>query len=182
MKATSCICGPNDDIPIPRGSVKTDWEVELGVVIGRPAKYVSEADALGHVAGYCTVNDLSERDFQLNRQGQWTKGKSCDNFGPIGPWLVTPDEAGDVDNLRLFCEVEGNRYQDGSTATMHFRIPHLIAYLSQFFTLHPGDIIATGTPPGVGNAAKLQKFLAPGQTVRTGVEGLGVQVQRVVAG
>lgn len=181
MKATSAICGPNDDFEIPRRSEKTDWEVELGVVIGTRAKYVAEADALLHVAGYCTVNDGSERAFQSERQGQWTKGKSHDSFGQIGPWLVTRDAVPDPGALRLWCEVDGRRYQDGSTRTMVFGVAFLVSYLSQFMTLEPGDIIATGTPPGVGLGLKPPVFLRPGQTVRLEVEGLGMQEKRTVA-
>ena len=167
MKATSAICGPNDDIEIPRGSIKSDWEVELGVVIGTRAKYVSEADALNHIAGYCTVNDGSERSFQSDRQGQWTKGKSHDTFGPIGPWLVTVDEVPDPQNRRLWCEVDGKRYQDGTTATMVYKVPFLVSYLSQFMTLEPGDIIATGTPPGVGLGVKPNPVFLTGWATRT---------------
>jgi 2-keto-4-pentenoate hydratase/2-oxohepta-3-ene-1,7-dioic acid hydratase in catechol pathway len=181
MKATSAISGPYDDIRIPRGSTQTDWEVELGVVIGEPAKYVSETDALDYVAGYCVVHDVSERSFQKDRGGQWTKGKSCDTFGPIGPWLVTKDEVPDPQNLRLWLEVDGERRQDGHTRTMIFGVRKLVSYLSQFFTLHPGDIISTGTPSGVGMGMKPATFLRPGQTVRLSVEGLGEQQQRVVA-
>ncbi len=177
MKATSAICGPNDPIIIPRGSVKTDWEVELGVVIGKKAKYVAEADALDHVAGYCVINDVSEREYQIERQGQWSKGKSCDNFGQTGPWLVTPDEAGDPQNLGMWLEVNGERVQDGSTKTMVYGVAHLISYLSQFFTLHPGDIISTGTPPGVGLGFTPPRFLKAGDEVRLGIEGLGEQTQ-----
>ena len=181
-KATSAVCGPDDDIIIPRNSVKTDWEVELGVVIGKPAKYVKEASALDHVAGYCVINDVSEREYQIERQGQWVKGKSCDSFGPIGPWLVTPDEAGDPQNLKLWLEVDGKRYQDGSTNTMVYSVAFLIHYLSQFFTLHPGDVISTGTPPGVGMGQKPDPvYLRPGQTIRLGVEGLGIQTQKTIA-
>lgn len=176
MKATSALCGPNDPTEIPRGSAKTDWEVELGVVIGTRAKYVSEADAMKHVAGYLTINDLSERAFQTERQGQWSKGKSHDTFGPIGPWLVTADEVKDPQNLKLWCDVDGHRFQNGSTATMVFGVRHLVHYLSQFMTLEPGDIISTGTPPGVGLGVKpTPLFLKPGQRVRLGVEGLGEQ-------
>lgn len=181
MKATSAISGPYDDIRIPRGSTQTDWEVELGVVIGRPAKYVSETDALDYVAGYCVSHDVSERSFQKERGGQWTKGKSCDTFGPLGPWLVTKDEIPDPQNLQLWLEVDGERRQTGSTRTMIFGVKCLVSYLSQFFTLHPGDIISTGTPPGVGLGMNPPTFLRPGQTVRLGVEGLGEQQQRVVA-
>ena len=181
-KATSAVSGPNDDIIIPRNSVKTDWEVELGVVIGKPAKYVEESSALDHVAGYCVINDVSEREYQIERQGQWVKGKSCDSFGPIGPWLVTPDEAGDPQNLKLWLEVDGKRYQDGSTNTMVYSVAFLIHYLSQFFTLHPGDVISTGTPPGVGMGQKPDPvYLRPGQTIRLGVEGLGIQTQKTIA-
>ena len=181
-KATSAVCGPDDDIIIPRNSVKTDWEVELGVVISKPAKYVKEATALDHVAGYCVINDVSEREYQIERQGQWVKGKSCDSFGPTGPWLVTPDEAGDPQNLKLWLEVDGKRYQDGSTNTMVYSVAFLIHYLSQFFTLHPGDVISTGTPPGVGMGQKPDPvYLRPGQTIRLGVEGLGIQTQKTIA-
>ncbi len=181
MKATSSICGPNDLVEIPKGSTKTDWEVELGVVIGSKAKYVAEQDALAYVAGYCVVNDLSERAFQLESTGQWVKGKSADTFGPIGPWLVTADEVPDPQNLRLWLEVDGKRVQDGSTRTMVFGIAHLISYLSRFMTLHPGDIISTGTPPGVGLGQKPPVYLRPGNRMRLGVEGLGEQQQQVVS-
>jgi 2-keto-4-pentenoate hydratase/2-oxohepta-3-ene-1,7-dioic acid hydratase in catechol pathway len=181
MKASSAIVGPNDDIIIPRGSEKTDWEVELGVVIGKPAKYVSEADALEHVAGYCVTNDVSERAFQAEREGQWTKGKSCDTFGPIGPYLATRDEVADPQNLKMWLEVNGNRYQDGSTRTMVYGVAFLISYLSQFMTLHPGDVISTGTPPGVGLGMNPQMFLKPGDVVELGIEGLGEQRQTFVA-
>jgi 2-keto-4-pentenoate hydratase/2-oxohepta-3-ene-1,7-dioic acid hydratase in catechol pathway len=180
MKATSAISGPNDDVRLPRGSKKTDWEVELGIIIGEPAKYVSEADALNFVAGYCVVHDVSEREFQIERCGQWTKGKSCDTFGPIGPWLVTKDEVPDPQSLKLWLEVDGERRQDGSTRTMVFGVKKLVSYLSQFMTLHPGDVISTGTPSGVGMSRKPPVFLRPGQTVRLSVEGLGEQQQRVV--
>jgi 2-keto-4-pentenoate hydratase/2-oxohepta-3-ene-1,7-dioic acid hydratase in catechol pathway len=182
MKAISAISGPNDDIQIPRGSTQTDWEVELGVVIGEKAKYVSEDDALNYVAGYCVSNDVSEREFQKERGGQWTKGKSCDTFGPIGPWLVTKDEVPDPQNLALWLEVDGKRRQDGSTRTMIFGVKKVVSYLSQFMTLHPGDVISTGTPSGVGMGCKPPEFLRPGQTVRLSVEGLGEQQQRTVAG
>ena len=181
MKATSAVCGPNDPITIPRGSEKTDWEVELGVVIGKPAKYVDEADALAHVAGYTVVNDVSERAFQAERAGQWTKGKSCDDFGQTGPWLVTPDEVADPQSLLMWLDVNGTRMQDGSTTTMVYGVAHLISYLSQFFTLHPGDIISTGTPPGVGMGMKPQRFLKAGDMVTLGIEGLGEQRQDVRA-
>lgn len=181
MKATSAIQGPDDDVVIPRGSVKTDWEVELGVVIGKAAKHVSEAEALNHVAGYCTMNDVSEREFQTEREGQWTKGKSCDTFGPIGPWLVTRDEVADVQDLRMWCDVNGERVQDGSTSTMVYGVAHLVSYLSQFMTLHPGDLISTGTPPGVGAGMKPPRFLTPGDNVVVGIEGLGEQRQHFVA-
>lgn len=182
LKATSAICGPTDDIEIPRGAVKCDWEVELGVVIGTRAKYVGESDAMAHVAGYCTVNDGSERAFQSERQGQWTKGKSHDTFGPIGPWLVTADDVPDPHNLKLWCDVDGKRYQDGSTATMVYKVPFLVSYLSTFMTLEPGDVIATGTPPGVGLGIKPSPvFLRAGQCVQLGVEGLGQQEHLTVA-
>lgn len=177
MKATSAICGPDDPIIIPRGSEKTDWEVELGVVIGKPAKYVSEAEALDHVAGYCVINDVSERAYQIERQGQWSKGKSCDNFGQIGPWLVTPEEAGDPQDLAMWLTVNGERVQDGSTKTMVYGVAHLISYLSQFFTLHPGDVISTGTPPGVGLGFTPPRFLKAGDVVELGIQGLGQQRQ-----
>ncbi|HVT29693.1 MAG TPA: fumarylacetoacetate hydrolase family protein [Lacipirellulaceae bacterium] len=182
LKATSAICGPNDDLQIPRGSTKTDWEVELGVVIGDKAKYVGEENALDYVAGYCTVHDVSEREFQIERAGQWTKGKSCDTFGPIGPFLVTKDEVPDPQNLRLWLEVDGEIRQDGNTRTMVFGVKKLVSYLSQFMTLYPGDIISTGTPPGVGMGRKPPVYLRPGQTVRLAVEGLGEQQQKTVAG
>ncbi|SLN64581.1 fumarylacetoacetate hydrolase family protein [Roseisalinus antarcticus] len=181
MKATSAICGPNDPIIIPRGSEKTDWEVELGVVIGKPAKYVDEADALSHVAGYCVINDVSERAYQIERQGQWTKGKSCDNFGQTGPWLVTPDEASDPQDLGMWLTVNGETMQDGSTTTMVYGVAHLVSYLSQFMTLHPGDIISTGTPPGVGMGLKPQRYLKAGDVVELGIQGLGQQRQECIA-
>jgi 2-keto-4-pentenoate hydratase/2-oxohepta-3-ene-1,7-dioic acid hydratase in catechol pathway len=180
MKATSAIVGPNDDVEIPRASEKTDWEVELGIVIGKPAKYVSEADAMSHVAGFCVINDVSERAFQTERHGQWTKGKSCDTFGPTGPWLVTPDEVGDYDNLHMWLEVDGHRYQNGSTKTMVYKTPFLVSYLSQFMGLRTGDIISTGTPPGVGMGQKPPKYLKAGQTIRLGIEKLGEQAQKTV--
>jgi len=181
-KATSAVVGPNDDVIIPRGSVKTDWEVELGVVIGSPAKYVSEADALKHVAGYCVINDVSEREYQVERSGQWIKGKSCDTFGPTGPWLVTPDEVGDPQNLDMFLDVDGKRMQTGNTKTMVYGVAHLVSYLSQFFTLHTGDVISTGTPPGVGMGMKPEPvYLQAGQTMTLGIQHLGTQTQRVIA-
>jgi 2-keto-4-pentenoate hydratase/2-oxohepta-3-ene-1,7-dioic acid hydratase in catechol pathway len=180
MKATSAICGPNDNVVIPRNAQKTDWEVELGVVIGKEAKYVSETDALSHVAGYCVVNDLSERAFQLEGTGQWVKGKSADTFGPIGPWVVTSDEVPDPQNLRLWLDVDGHRYQDGSTKTMVFGVAFLISYLSRFMSLQPGDIISTGTPPGVGLGQKPPVYLREGDVITLGVEGLGQQRQLVV--
>jgi 2-keto-4-pentenoate hydratase/2-oxohepta-3-ene-1,7-dioic acid hydratase in catechol pathway len=181
MKATSAIVGPNDDVLIPRGSEKTDWEVELAIVIGRTAKYVSEADALDYVAGYCVANDVSERAFQIERQGQWTKGKSCDTFGPIGPWLVTRDEVADPGNLDMWLKVNGETMQQGSTRTMIFGVAHIVSYLSQFMSLQPGDVIATGTPPGVGMGKKPQRFLKPGDVVELGVAGLGAQRQTMRA-
>jgi 2,4-diketo-3-deoxy-L-fuconate hydrolase len=180
MKATSAICGPYDDVMIPRGSEKTDWEVELGVVIGREARYVTEQEALSYVAGYCVVNDVSERAFQMEGTGQWVKGKSADTFGPIGPWLVTADDVPDPQALGLWLEVDGRRYQNGSTATMVFGVAHLISYLSRFMSLQPGDIISTGTPPGVGLGQKPPVYLRAGNVMRLGVEGLGEQRQTVV--
>lgn len=179
-KATSAVCGPNDDIEIPRGSDRTDWEVELGVVIGTRAKYVDEASALDHVAGYVLVNDVSERRFQSERSGQWIKGKSHDTFGPIGPWLVTKDEIADVQNIDLWLDVDGDRRQTGNTRTMIFGVAHLVSYISQFMTLEPGDIISTGTPPGVGLGMSPPTFLREGQTVRLGAAGLGEQRQKMV--
>jgi 2-keto-4-pentenoate hydratase/2-oxohepta-3-ene-1,7-dioic acid hydratase in catechol pathway len=181
MKATSAICGPNDDIVTPRGSQKTDWEVELGVVIGKPAKYVTEADAMSHVAGYCVVNDLSERGFQLEGTGQWVKGKSADTFGPIGPWLVTTDEVPDPQNLDLWLEVDGRMYQTGTTRHMIFPVARLVSYISTFMSLQPGDIISTGTPPGVGMAQRPPVYLRPGNRVRLGITGLGEQHHQVFA-
>jgi len=181
MKATSAICGPNDDVLIPRGSEKTDWEVELGIVIGKRGKYVSEEQALDHVAGYCTINDVSERAFQAERQGQWTKGKSCDTFGPIGPWLVTRDEVADPQALKLWLTVNGESRQGGSTATMVYGVRFLVAYLSQFMSLEPGDVISTGTPPGVGMGMKPPTYLKPGDVMELGVEGLGSQRQTCLA-
>ena len=177
MKATSAICGPDDPVIIPRGSQKTDWEVELGFVIGKRAKYVSEADALDHVAGYCLVNDVSERAFQTERQGQWSKGKSGDHFGPTGPWLVTRDEVADPQKLGMWLKVNGETRQDGSTATMVFGVKHLVAYLSQFMSLNPGDIVSTGTPPGVGMGMKPPTYLKAGDVIELGIEGLGAQRQ-----
>lgn len=176
-KFTSCICGPDDSILIPRGSEKTDWEVELGIVIGRPARYITEDQAMNHVAGFCVVNDVSERAFQNERAGQWCKGKGCDHFGPIGPWLVTADEVADPQALRLWLRLNGQTMQDGSTATMVYGVKFLVAYLSQFCTLQPGDIIATGTPPGVGMGLKPPRFLRAGDVVELGIEGLGQQRQ-----
>jgi len=180
-KWTSAICGPDDAVQIPRGSVKTDWEVELGVVIGQGGRYINEADAMAHVAGYCVVNDVSEREYQLERAGTWDKGKGCDTFGPIGPWLVTADEVPNPQALKLWMELDGHRYQNGSTATMVYGVAFLVSYLSRFMSLQPGDIISTGTPPGVGMGQKPPVFLRAGQTMRLGVEGLGVQTQAVVA-
>ncbi len=181
MKATSCINGPNDDVVLPRGSRKTDWEVELGVVIGREARYVTRETALDHVAGYCVVNDISERAYQIEHGGTWDKGKGCDTFGPIGPWLVTRDEIVDPQGLRLWLEVDGVRRQDGTTATMIFAVDELVAYVSRFMSLQPGDILTTGTPPGVGMGIKPEPvFLEAGQVMRLGIDGLGEQTQRVV--
>ena len=179
-KWTSAIVGPNDDVEIPRLSSKTDWEVELGVVIGTPGRYIAPDDALAHVAGYCVVNDVSEREWQLERGGTWDKGKGCDSFGPIGPWLVTADEVPDPQALHLWLEVDGTRMQDGSTRTMVFDVRTLISYCSQFMSLQSGDIISTGTPPGVGMGKKPPVFLRAGQTMRLGIDGLGEQHQRVV--
>ncbi len=181
MKATSAIVGPNDDVVIPRGSEKTDWEVELGVIIGKTAKYVSEDDALDYVAGYCLTNDVSERAFQAERSGQWTKGKSCDTFGPIGPWLVTTDEVADPQNLGMWLTVNGEKVQNGSTKTMVYGVRYLVSYLSQFMSLHPGDVISTGTPPGVGLGMKPPRYLKAGDVVELGIEGLGTQKQTFVA-
>jgi 2,4-diketo-3-deoxy-L-fuconate hydrolase len=181
MKATSSISGPYDDVIIPRGSEKTDWEVELGVIIGKEARYVTVDDALSHVAGYCVVNDLSERAFQLEGTGQWVKGKSADTFGPIGPWLVTTEDVPDPQLLRLWLEVDGHRYQEGSTATMVFGVAHLVSYLSGFMSLQPGDIISTGTPPGVGLGQKPSVYLKPGNVIRLGIDGLGEQRQTLVS-
>ncbi|CAL4866586.1 Ureidoglycolate lyase [Asticcacaulis sp. MM231] len=182
MKATSAIIGPNDDVLKPRDSTKLDWEVELGVVIGKHASYVSEEDALDYVAGFCTINDVSERAFQLERGGTWDKGKGCDTFGPIGPWLVTKDEAGDFNNLHMWLEVNGKRYQNGSSSTMVFKVPQIVAYLSRFMSLQPGDVISTGTPPGVGMGVKPEPvWLNPGDVMELGIEGLGTQKQTVGA-
>ncbi|MFT0858969.1 fumarylacetoacetate hydrolase family protein [Ancylobacter sp. G4_0304] len=180
MKTTSCIVGPYDDVEIPRGAEKTDWEVELGIVIGKPAKYVSVDEAYAHVAGYCVVNDISERHFQLERGGQWDKGKGCDTFGPIGPWLVTTDEIADPHALDMWLEVDGRRYQNGSTRTMIFDVPTIVSYCSQFMSLQPGDIISTGTPPGVGLGQKPPVYLKAGQTMRLAISGLGEQMQTTV--
>ncbi|MBX2832919.1 MAG: fumarylacetoacetate hydrolase family protein [Rhodospirillales bacterium] len=182
FKAPSAVCGPNDNVEIPRGATKTDWEVELGVVIGRHAKYVDEADALDYVAGYCLTNDVSERAFQLEHSGQWVKGKSADTFGPTGPWLVTRDEITDPQNLSMWLDVNGSRFQDGSTKTMVYGVAFVVSYLSRFMSLHPGDIISTGTPPGVGMGQSPQVFLKPGDVMELGIEGLGRQRQKVVQG
>jgi 2,4-didehydro-3-deoxy-L-rhamnonate hydrolase len=181
MKTTSALIGCNDAVVLPQGSVKSDWEVELGVVIGSKARYVSEADALKFVAGYCVVNDLSEREYQLERSGTWDKGKGCDTFGPVGPWMVTADEVADPQDLALWLEVNGKRVQNGSTRTMVFTVAHLVSYISRFMTLYPGDLISTGTPPGVGLGMKPPMFLKPGDQMRLGIEGLGEQHQRVHA-
>lgn len=179
-KWTSAIVGPDDDVEIPRGSVKTDWEVELGVVIGKGGRYIEQADAMSHVAGYCVVNDVSEREYQLDRAGTWDKGKGCDTFGPTGPWLVTADEVPDPQALRMWLEVDGKRYQDGSTATMVYGVAFLISYLSRFMSLQPGDVISTGTPPGVGLGQKPPVYLRAGQTMHLGIDGLGTQTQKTV--
>jgi len=181
LKAVSSLNGPNDDIVIPRGAVKTDWEVELGVVIGTRTSYVNEQDALNHVAGYCTINDVSEREYQSERGGQWDKGKGCDSFAPVGPWLVTRDEIADTQNLKLWTEVNGVRRQNGSTRTMIFDVRTLVSYISHFMTLMPGDIIATGTPPGVALGMKPPQYLKAGDTLRLAVEGLGEQNNRLIA-
>jgi 2-keto-4-pentenoate hydratase/2-oxohepta-3-ene-1,7-dioic acid hydratase in catechol pathway len=181
MKATSCICGPNDDVIIPKGSEKTDWEVELGIVVGTRAHYIAVHDAPRHIAGYCVVNDVSEREFQLERLGQWTKGKSADTFGPIGPWVVTADEVPDPGKLALWTEINGKCVQNSSTADLIFGVDHIVSYLSHFMTLMPGDVIATGTPSGVGLGMKPPQFLRPGDRMRLSVEGLGEQNQRLVA-
>ncbi len=181
MKATSAVIGPNDNVIIPKNSFKSDWEVELGVIIGKEAKYISEDQSQDHIAGYCVVNDLSERAFQIERSGQWVKGKSCDTFGPIGPYLVTKDEVVDPQNLKMWLDVNGKRMQDGSTSTMVYGVNFLVSYLSQFMSLQPGDIISTGTPPGVGMGMKPQVFLKPGDVMCLGIEGLGEQKQKTVA-
>lgn len=181
FKATSAMCGPDDDLVIPRNSEKTDWEVELGVVIGKKASYVSEADALDHVAGYVLHNDYSERAFQIERGGQWVKGKSCDSFAPIGPFVATPDEIADVNDLRMWLKVNGQMMQDGTTANLIFNVPTIVSYLSQFMTLLPGDFISTGTPAGVGLGMKPPVFLKPGDVIELGIEGLGEQRQEAVA-
>ena len=180
-KAPNCVVGPNDDVVIPKGSVKTDWEVELAIVIGSRASYVSEDKALAHVAGYCICNDVSEREFQLERSGQWVKGKSAPTFGPLGPWLVTPDEIENVQALNMWLDVSGERMQAGSTATMVFGVRTLVSYISQFIALEPGDVITTGTPPGVGSGKKPPRFLKAGDTMALGIDGLGRQDQHVVA-
>jgi 2-keto-4-pentenoate hydratase/2-oxohepta-3-ene-1,7-dioic acid hydratase in catechol pathway len=181
MKTTSCVVGCNDPVVLPQNSVKTDWEVELGVVIGARARYVSEADALKHVAGYCVVNDVSEREYQIERGGTWDKGKGCDTFGPVGPWLVTADEVGDPQNLGMWLEVNGKRMQNGTTRTMIFNVAQIVSYLSRFMTLYPGDLISTGTPPGVGLGMKPPLYLKAGDQMRLGIEGLGEQHQHVHA-
>jgi len=181
-KATSAIVGPNDNVEIPRNSSETDWEVELGIIIGKKAKYIHEDEAEDYIAGYCVVNDVSERAFQIKREGQWTKGKSCDTFGPTGPYLVTKDEIPDVQNLKMYLDVNGKRMQDGSTNTMIFSAKHIVYYLSQFMSLNPGDVIATGTPPGVGLGMKPPVFLNAGDTMKLGIEGLGEQNQTCIQG
>ena len=181
LKSLGAFSGPDDDVLIPRGSTKTDWEVELGIVIGTTARSVSEDAAMRHIAGYCTIDDVSERAFQNERGGTWDKGKGCDSFGPVGPWMVTRDEVPDPQNLRLWTEVDGVRMQDGSTRTMIFPVPWIVSYVSQFITLHPGDIVATGTPPGVGAGRQPPVFLRPGQIMRVGIEGLGEQTHKMVA-
>ncbi|MFN3823222.1 MAG: fumarylacetoacetate hydrolase family protein [Pseudorhodobacter sp.] len=179
-KWTSAICGPDDPIQIPRNSVRTDWEVELGVVIGKPGVYIEEADAMDHVAGFCVINDVSEREFQLDRAGTWDKGKGCDTFGPTGPWLVTPDELEDLNHLWMWLDVDGERMQSGNTATLIFKIPQLIAYCSRFMSLQPGDVISTGTPPGVGMGQKPPRFLKGGEVVTLGIAGLGQQSSKIL--
>ena len=178
-KWTSAIIGTDDDVIIPRGSKKTDWEVELGVVIGKGGSYIDDANAMDHVAGFCVINDVSEREFQIEREGTWDKGRGCDTFGPTGPWLVTPDEVGDYDNLSMWLEVDGKRHQNGSTATMVYKVPHLISYCSQFMSLQPGDVISTGTPPGVGMGLKPPTYLSGGETMRLSIDKLGIQTQMV---
>ncbi|MDO6590046.1 ureidoglycolate lyase [Loktanella sp. D2R18] len=178
-KWTSAVVGPNDDVLIPRGSEKTDWEVELGIVIGTGGSYIDEADAMNHIAGFCVVNDVSEREYQIERAGTWDKGKGCDTFGPTGPWLVTPDEVGDYDNLSMWLDVDGKRYQNGSTATMVYKVPFLVAYCSRFMSLQPGDVISTGTPPGVGMGQNPPVYLKGGEVMRLGIQGLGEQQQKV---
>ena len=179
-KATSSVIGPNDDVEIPKKSIKSDWEVELGVIIGKEAKYISESESQSHIAGYCVINDLSEREFQIEHSGQWMKGKSCDTFGPIGPYLVTTDEIPDPQNLKMWLEVNGKKMQDGSTSTMVYGVDFLISYLSQFMSLQPGDIISTGTPPGVGMGMNPQVFLKAGDVMKLGIEGLGEQTQKTI--
>ncbi|AYR23361.1 ureidoglycolate lyase [Herbaspirillum rubrisubalbicans] len=180
-KWTSAVVGPNDDVKIPRGSKKTDWEVELGVVIGKGGSYIDEKDAMSHVAGYCVVNDVSEREYQIERGGTWDKGKGCDTFGPIGPWLVTRDEVADPQKLGMWLEVDGKRYQNGNTSTMIFGVAHIVSYLSRFMSLQPGDVISTGTPPGVGMGVKPEAvYLRAGQTMRLGIDGLGEQQQKTI--
>lgn len=178
-KWTSAVVGPDDDVQIPRGSTKTDWEVELGIVIGDGGSYIEESDAMAHVAGFCLINDVSEREFQIERAGTWDKGKGCDTFGPTGPWLVTKDEVGDFNNLGMWCEIDGKRYQNGSTSTMVYKVPHLVAYCSRFMSLQPGDVISTGTPPGVGMGQKPPVYLKGGEVMRLGIDGLGTQTQKV---
>ena len=180
MKSTSAICGPNDDIIIPKNSLKSDWEVELGVIIGKETKYIAEKQSPDHIAGYCVVNDLSEREFQFEHCGQWVKGKSCDTFGPIGPYLVTKDEVPDPQSLKIWLDLNGERMQDGSTSTMVYGINFIVSYLSQYMSLQPGDIISTGTPPGVGIGKKPPLFLKPGDTMKLGIEHLGEQCQKVI--
>ena len=179
-KATSSVIGPNDDVEIPKKSVKSDWEVELGVIIGKEAKYISESESQSHIAGYCVINDLSEREFQIEHSGQWVKGKSCDTFGPIGPYLVTSDEVPDPQNLKMWLEVNGKTMQNGSTNTMVYGVNFLVSYLSQFMSLQPGDIISTGTPPGVGMGMNPQVFLKAGDVMKLGIEGLGEQTQKTI--
>ncbi len=179
-KWITAMCGPDDDVEIPRGSVKTDWEVELGIVIGTGGRYIDEAAALDHVAGYCVINDVSEREYQFDRSGTWDKGKGCDTFGPTGPWLVTKDEVGDISSLKMWLDIDGHRYQDGSTATMIFGVAHVVSYVSNFMSLEPGDVISTGTPPGVGHGQKPPVYLKGGEVMRLGIDGLGIQTQRVV--